>query len=106
MLTMTPKAVEKIRGLCQSDEAKGKALRVLVKPGGCSGYEYAFTFDEKKPGDTALPQPGFEVVIDDKSLPFLEQATIDFSEDATSSGFQISNPKEKGSCGCGKSKSF
>ena len=107
MLTLTPKAVEKIQGFFQGEESsKGKSLRVMLKPSGCAGYEYSLGFDEKRADDTVLPQSGFEVVVDTKSLPLLENAVIDYGEDAMSSGFKIQNPLEKGSCGCGKSKQF
>lgn len=108
MLTITPKAAEKIQSFLQNeDTAKGKSLRVALKPSGCAGFEYVLGFDEKRDNDTLLPQPaGFSVVVDNNSLPLIEDATIDYSEDAMSSGFKISNPQEKGSCGCGKSKKF
>lgn len=107
MLTLTPKAVEKIQSFFESEkDAKGKCLRVKVVPAGCSGFKYGLGFDDKKPEDAVLPQPGFEIVIDKNSLPYLESATVDFGEDATSAGFKISNPQEKGSCGCGESKKF
>lgn len=107
MLTLTPKAVEKINDFIKSEEsAKGKSLRVRVSPSGCAGYEYRIGFDDKADGDKVLPQPGFDVLVDGDSLKFVEQAIIDFSEDETSSGFRIKNPIEKGSCGCGKSKQF
>ena len=107
MLTLTPKAVEKIQSFFQSEEtAKGKSLRIMLKPSGCAGYEYSLGFDDKKAEDFVLPQNGFDVVVDTKSLPLLGDATIDYGEDAMSSGFKIKNPLEKGSCGCGKSKQF
>lgn len=107
MLTLTPKAVEKIQSFLQSEAtAKGKALRVMLKPAGCAGYEYSLGFDEKKDGDTVLAQSGFDVLLDQASAPLLENATIDYGEDEMSSGFKIKNPLEKGSCGCGKSKKF
>ncbi len=107
MLTLTPNAVEKIKGFFQAEEsAKGKSLRIMLKPSGCAGYEYSLGFDEKRPDDTVLPQTGFEVLVDNKSLAMLENATIDYREDALGSGFKISNPLEKSSCGCGKSKQF
>lgn len=107
MLTITPKAQEKIQSFFQAEEsAKGKNLRVMLKPSGCAGFEYTLGFDDKRDNDTVLTQSGFNVVVDNNSLPFLENATIDYGEDAMSSGFKISNPKEKGSCGCGKSKQF
>jgi len=59
-----------------------------------------------KPADKILPQAGFDVIVDAESLKFIADATIDYSEDETSSGFKIKNPQEKGSCGCGKSKQF
>ena len=107
MLTITPKAAEKIVDFIKTEEtAKGKSLRLSVAESGCAGYEYRIGFDEKKPADKILPQSGFDVIVDADSLKFIADATIDYSEDETSSGFKIKNPLEKGSCGCGKSKQF
>jgi iron-sulfur cluster assembly protein len=107
VLTLTPKAVEKIQSFFQTEEsAKGKALRIMLKPSGCAGFEYALGFDEKRPEDRVISQSGFDVIVDANSLSLLEDATIDYSEDSMSSGFKIRNPKEKSSCGCGKSKQF
>lgn len=107
MLTITPKAAEKINDFLKTEEsAKGKSLRLKVAPSGCAGYEYRIAFDDKGPADKVLPQSGFDVVVDADSMKFVEEATIDYSEDETSSGFRIKNPIEKGSCGCGKSKQF
>ena len=107
MLTLTPKAQEKIQAFFATEESsKGKSLRVMLKPSGCAGFEYALGFDEKRDDDTVLTQGGISILIDNNSLPFLEDATIDYNEDPMSSGFQIKNPKEKSSCGCGKSKQF
>ena len=107
MLTITPKAAEKINDFIKTEEtAKGKSLRLSVAESGCAGYEYRIGFDDKKPADKILPQSGFDVIVDADSLKFIADATIDYSEDETSSGFKIKNPLEKGSCGCGKSKQF
>lgn len=107
MLTLTDNAVKKINSFFEAEPtAKGKSLRVMLKPSGCAGFEYALGFDEKRAEDTVLPQTGFDVVVDNNSLRFLEQATIDYAEDPMSSGFKIKNPLEKSSCGCGKSKQF
>ena len=107
MLTITAKAAEKITDFLKTEEtAQGKALRLRVAESGCAGYEYKIGFDDKKPADKILPQAGFDVLIDENSLKFVGDATIDYSEDETSSGFKIKNPLEKGSCGCGKSKQF
>jgi len=107
MLTVTPKAAEKIQDFLKSESSvQGKSLRLKVAPSGCAGYEYRIAFDDKIDGDKILPQNGFDVIIDAQSMPLVEQATIDYAEDETSSGFRIKNPLEKGSCGCGKSKQF
>ena len=107
MLTITPKAAEKIQDFMKSEDSiKGKSLRLKVAPSGCAGYEYKIAFDDKGATDKVLPQNGFDVIIDPESMPFVESATIDYAEDETSAGFRIKNPIEKGSCGCGKSKQF
>ena len=107
MLSLTPKAVEKFRGFIATDAGvKGKSLRVKLVPAGCAGFKYDLTFDVKQAEDTVIPQQGFDVVVDKNSLSYLESVTIDYNEDALGSGFKITNPKEKGSCGCGESKQF
>lgn len=107
MLTLTPKACEKIGSFLKTEEsAKGKALRVKLEPSGCAGFEYKMTFDEKAATDVVVPQEGFEVIVDAESARFVENAVIDYAEDETSAGFRIKNPLEKSSCGCGKSKQF
>jgi iron-sulfur cluster assembly protein len=107
MLTITPKAQEKIQSFFDTEEsAKGKGLRIMLKPSGCAGFEYALGFDDKRDNDTELKQGGISVLVDNNSLKMLENATIDYSEDPMSSGFKIQNPQEKSSCGCGKSKQF
>jgi iron-sulfur cluster assembly accessory protein len=107
MLTITPKAAEKITDFIKTEEtAHGKSLRLSVAESGCAGYEYRIGFDDKKPADKILPQAGFDVIVDEASLKFIADATIDYAEDETSSGFRIKNPLEKSSCGCGKSKQF
>lgn len=107
MLTLTPKAADKIRSFISGQEdAKGKALRLGLRPSGCAGFEYVLGFDEKKDGDKVLPQEGFEVVVDAEAYGQLDEAVVDYRDDPMSSGFKISNPKEKSSCGCGKSKQF
>ncbi len=107
MLTLTQKAAEKVTAYLKTEESsQGKALRLRVAESGCAGYEYKIGFDDKTPADKILPQAGFDVIVDAASLKFVENVTIDYSEDETSSGFKIQNPLEKGSCGCGKSKQF
>lgn len=106
MLTLTPQAVKKVSEFFADPEAKGKSLRIGVKPGGCSGYEYAFSFDDKKDGDTELAFDGVKVLIDPNSAPFLKESEIDYHEDGVSQGFKIRNPNVKSTCGCGQSNKF
>ena len=104
MLQLTENAVKKVQGLYSQDKAlEGKPLRVLVEQGGCSGYQYGFTFDEKKEGDTELAFDGIKVVVDPNSVPLLTGCVVDYKEDFGAEGFSISNPNAKKSCGCGHS---
>lgn len=106
-LSLTPAAIAKVEEFFKAEpEAKGKSLRVGVKPGGCSGYEYAFSFDDKSDGDAELAFGTFTVLVDPNSAPFLANSEIDFHADATAQGFKIRNPNVKSSCGCGNSNKF
>jgi iron-sulfur cluster assembly accessory protein len=86
--------------------AQGKALRVAVEGGGCSGFQYEIDLDEPKEDDLVLSEQGETVVIDSVSLPFLADATIDFSEELIGARFVINNPNATSSCGCGTSFSM
>ena len=104
MLVLSPEAQQKVEEF-QAAEAgfAGKAFRITVEAGGCSGFEYSFGFDEPKPDDTALQCGGITVVVDEQSLPYLQGSVIDYYEDFQGSGFAVKNPNSTGSCGCGKS---
>ena len=84
-------------------EAQGKRLRVFVQGGGCSGFEYGFSFDEQQEGDQVVSQGDIEVLVDTFSLPYLEGSVVDFSQSLMSSGFSVRNPNATGTCGCGHS---
>ena len=86
--------------------AQGKALRVAVEGGGCSGFQYEIDLDDPKDDDLRLEGAGETVVIDAVSLPFLAAATIDFSEELIGARFVIENPNATSSCGCGTSFSI
>ncbi len=108
LIIFTPAAIRKVISLSQSnDEAKDKFLRLYVQGGGCSGFEYGFTFDGHKEGDHVLPQgngeESIEVLIDQFSMPFLQGCTVDYFEDFAASGFKVKNPNASGTCGCGHS---
>lgn len=103
-VAFTPAAVGKIRQfLATAEEAKGKLLRIFVQGGGCSGFEYGFTFDVEQEGDIRLPHGDVEVLVDMFSLPYLEGAVVDYRESLMGSGFTVTNPNAKGTCGCGHS---
>ena len=86
--------------------AQGKALRVAVEGGGCSGFQYDSSLDEPAEGDLVLEGAGEQVVVDEVSLPFLGNAVIDFSEELIGARFVIENPNASASCGCGTSFSM
>ena len=102
--SVTPRAFERLVEIGAA--AQGKALRIAVEGGGCSGFQYEIDLDDPKDGDLVLEGSGEKVVIDDVSLPFLAQATIDFTEELIGARFVIENPNATSSCGCGTSFSM
>ena len=101
---VTPRAFERLREIGAS--AEGKALRVAVEGGGCSGFQYEITLGEPCEGDTVLEGEGERVVVDEVSLPFLSNAVIDFADELIGARFVIENPNATSSCGCGTSFSM
>jgi iron-sulfur cluster insertion protein len=108
MLTLPPKVTD--RAFARLSEigaaSQGKALRIAVEGGGCSGFHYEIALDEPKEDDLLLEGAGERVVIDSVSLPFLTSAVIDFSEELIGARFVIENPNASSSCGCGTSFSM
>ncbi|APX24604.1 MAG: iron-sulfur cluster assembly accessory protein [Rhodobacteraceae bacterium] len=86
--------------------AQGKALRVAIEGGGCSGFQYEIKLDDPGDDDLVLEGSGERVVIDEISLPFLTDAVIDFTEELIGARFTIENPNATSSCGCGTSFSM
>ena len=104
VLTLTESAANQIKSmLAKQAENQGKALRVYVEGGGCSGLQYGMVFDEKRDGDTASELSGVSILVDADSAAYLRGAVVDYSEALTGGGFKISNPNAHHSCGCGKS---
>ena len=101
---VTPRAFERLAEIGAA--ADGKALRVAVEGGGCSGFQYDIALDAPKADDLILEGDGERVVVDAVSLPFLANATIDFSEELIGARFVIENPNATSSCGCGTSFSM
>lgn len=85
---------------------QGQALRIAVEGGGCSGFQYEIELDSAKDDDLVLTGQGENVVVDSVSLPFLENAVIDFTEELIGARFTIENPNATSSCGCGTSFSM
>lgn len=107
MISVTQTAAKKVKLLLEK-ENKGPdfGLRVGVRAGGCSGYEYVLDFDTKQPDDFVVETEGVKVFVDPKSLLLLKGSTIDYVESLVQSGFKVENPNAKGSCGCGQSWSY
>ncbi len=104
LLMLTDKAIDKVKYFAQSmPDSVGKPLRVFVQGGGCSGFQYGFTFDEKKDGDAVMEQGGVTVLVDPQSATYLKDSTVDYVEDFRGAGFSVTNPNATGGCGCGKS---
>ncbi|MEX0319068.1 MAG: HesB/IscA family protein [Ruegeria sp.] len=101
---VTDRAFERLAEIGAADQ--GQALRVAVEGGGCSGFQYEIALDAPKDDDLVLEGAGQKVVVDAISLPFLENATIDFTEELIGARFVIDNPNATSSCGCGTSFSM
>ena len=105
MITLTDTATKKVDELLKSESAEGEALalRVSVRPGGCSGYSYEMYFDSKiGDEDKKLDYEGVVVVMDTSSASLLEGAVLDY-KDGLEAGFSIENPSAERTCGCGQS---
>ena len=101
-------AVNKILSLADSEEDSSNLnLRVYVTGGGCSGFQYGFSFDKViDEEDTCITKDGANLVIDSLSLQYLEGSTVDYTEDLMGSKFIITNPNATTTCGCGESFSI
>ncbi len=103
-LTFTDSAAEKVRELIEEEGNRDLKLRIYVSGGGCSGFQYGFTFDENiNDGDTAVENGGVTLLIDPMSFQYLVGAEIDYSEGLEGAQFVIRNPNATTTCGCGSS---
>ena len=107
MITLTDTAAVKVRQLLDAEGADDLALRVAVRPGGCSGYSYEMYFDGDIANDDTQASFGegstVKVVVDPASAQLLEGATLDYKDGLDQSGFSITNPNATRTCGCGQS---
>lgn len=103
-LVFTDSAAAKVKELIMEENNTELKLRVFVQGGGCSGFQYGFTFDEViNDDDTALDKDGVQLLIDPMSLQYLMGAEIDYKEDLEGAQFVIRNPNATSTCGCGSS---
>ena len=104
MITVTESAAAKVKELLQQENDESLALRVAVRPGGCSGFSYEMFFDgEMADEDKATDFGGVRVVVDPTSAQLLVGATLDYKDGLQQTGFSIDNPNAQRTCGCGQS---
>ena len=103
-MDFTDSAAEKVSAMIADEGNESLKLRVYITGGGCSGFQYGFTFDEEiNLDDTKVEKNGVTVLIDPTSLQYLKGAEIDYKEDLSGSQFVIRNPNASTTCGCGSS---
>ena len=104
MITLTDTAASKVKELLDAEGEPELALRVAVRPGGCSGYSYEMFFDGDVATDDELAEfSGVKVIVDPSSAQLLNGATLDYKDGLQNAGFAIDNPNAQRSCGCGQS---
>lgn len=102
-LTLTENAQIKVKSFASSEAKPNEVFRIYVQGGGCSGFEYGFSFDEPKDNDYKITIDGIDLVIDPFSATYMKDAVIDYYEDFRGAGFSVNNPNAKSTCGCGLS---
>ena len=102
-ITLSDKAVTKIGELLGGQAGEEQALRVAVRGGGCSGFQYALAFDKPKEDDHVFEADGVAVVVDKVSMQFVFGSEVDYVEGLQGAGFQVNNPNVVAACGCGSS---
>ena len=104
MITLTDTAADKVKQLITAEGDEALALRVAVRPGGCSGFSYEMFFDsDVASDDLTVEKAGIRVIVDPSSAQLLTGATLDYKDGLDQSGFAITNPNAERTCGCGQS---
>ncbi len=104
MITLTDNAATKVKDLIEAEGEPNLALRVAVRPGGCSGFSYEMFFDSDLADDDLITEKsGVKVVVDPSSAQLLTGATLDYKDGLQQAGFSIDNPNAQRTCGCGSS---
>jgi iron-sulfur cluster assembly protein len=106
MITFTEKGAEKVQEFLASQGAAAadtSGLRVGVRGGGCSGFQYALAFDTERDDDTVFEDHGLRILVDGPSLPYVKGAVVDYVDTLQGAGFKVDNPNVIAACGCGSS---
>ena len=104
-IEFTPKGAEKVHEFlaAQAADTSSAGLRVGVRGGGCSGFQYQLAFDDQHDGDAIFEDQGLRILVDAQSLPYVDGSMIDYVESLQGAGFQVNNPNVVAACGCGSS---
>ena len=103
-LAVTEAASSKMHEILEQEKMTEQGVRIHIEGGGCSGFQYGFTFDTPRENDFKIPmKEGFDVIVDAFSMNYLQDATVDFVNTLQGSGFKVSNPNAVTTCGCGSS---
>jgi iron-sulfur cluster assembly protein len=105
MIEITDKGAEKVHEFLSAQQADVSlaGLRVGVRGGGCSGFQYQLAFDEQRDEDVVFESHGLKLLVDRESLQFVQGSTIDYEESLQGAGFKVNNPNVVAACGCGSS---
>jgi iron-sulfur cluster assembly protein len=102
-IKLTDNAAGKLKELLASQEDSGQALRVAVRGGGCSGFQYSLALDQRNEDDHVFEAQGVSVLVDKVSMQFVFGSQVDYVEGLQGAGFQVNNPNVVAACGCGSS---
>jgi iron-sulfur cluster assembly protein len=105
MIEISDKGAEKVHEFLSAQQADTSlaGLRVGVRGGGCSGFQYQLAFDEQRDSDVVFESHGLKLLVDQESLQFVRGSTIDYEESLQGAGFKVNNPNVVAACGCGSS---
>ena len=105
MITFTDRGAEKVKEFLagQAADVQTAGLRVGVRGGGCSGFQYALAFDTVRDGDEVFEDHGLRLLVDGPSLPYVRGAIVDYVDTLQGAGFKVDNPNVVAACGCGSS---
>ena len=104
-IVFSEQGAEKVREFLagQDSDTSAAGLRVGVRGGGCSGFQYQLAFDEQRDGDVVFEDHGLQILVEGAALPYVDGSTIDYVDSLQGAGFQVNNPNVVAACGCGSS---